>query len=209
MTQQITEYKHIREREAFNDDNNYVTVCQCQLSDVRCHDVDNVVTGQLYVVGVDDGEYCTMHITSLNISLLLTPQNGSYSSPMLEWKPTDGISNNLNKHAWMHTRTHNHFTVQMILSVTTQKSRYQKKHSPTHTHCGDPWPLICFVYLLQSMASSCSIHVPYSLFPQSLSQFSLVYLLAWHPPLHTPHISSPNHCLLFAANAHNITTCFV
>ena len=50
----------------------------------------------------------------------------------------------------------------------------------------------------------CSIYVPDSLFPQSLSKFSLVYLLAWHPPLHTPYISSPNHCLLFAAHAHTI-----
>jgi len=30
------------------------------------------------------------------------------------------------------------------------------------------------------------------LVPQSLSKFSLVYLLAWHPPLHTPYISSPS-----------------
>jgi len=30
----------------------------------------------------------------------------------------------------------------------------------------------------------------------------------WHPPLHTPYISSPNHCLLFAAHDHTITTCF-
>jgi len=48
----------------------------------------------------------------------------------------------------------------------------------------------------------------YSLFPQSLSKFSLVYLLAWYPPLHTPYISSPNHCLLFAAHDHTIATCF-
>ena len=54
----------------------------------------------------------------------------------------------------------------------------------------------------------CSIHVPDSLFPQSLSKFSLVYLLAWHPPLHTPYISSPNHCLLLATHAHTIATCF-
>jgi len=53
----------------------------------------------------------------------------------------------------------------------------------------------------------CSIYVPSSLFPQS-SKFSLVYLLAWHPSLHTPYISSPNHCLLFAAHAHTIATCF-
>ena len=31
----------------------------------------------------------------------------------------------------------------------------------------------------------CLIHVPDNLFPQSLSKFSLVYLLAWHFPLHT------------------------
>jgi len=47
-----------------------------------------------------------------------------------------------------------------------------------------------------------------TVFPQSLSKFSLFYLLAWHPPLHTPYISSPNHCLLFAAHAYTITTCF-
>ena len=45
-------------------------------------------------------------------------------------------------------------------------------------------------------------------FPQSLSKFSLDYLLAWHPPFHTPYNSSPNHCLIFAAHAHTITTCF-
>jgi len=48
----------------------------------------------------------------------------------------------------------------------------------------------------------------FSLFPQSLSKFSLVYLLAWHPPLHTPYISSPNHCLPFVTHAHTIATCF-
>ena len=46
-----------------------------------------------------------------------------------------------------------------------------------------------------------------TVFFHNLSKFSLVYLLAWHPSLHTPYISSPNHCLLFAANAHTIATC--
>ena len=53
----------------------------------------------------------------------------------------------------------------------------------------------------------CSIHVPDSLFPQSLSRFSFVYLLAWHPTLHTPYIFSPNHCLLFTTHAHTVTAC--
>ena len=47
-----------------------------------------------------------------------------------------------------------------------------------------------------------------SLFPQFLSKFSLVYLLAWHPPLHTPYISSPNNYLLFTSHARTISTCF-
>ena len=42
----------------------------------------------------------------------------------------------------------------------------------------DPWHL------------PCSIDMPDSLFPQTLSKFSLVYLLTWHPPLHTPAGSS-------------------
>jgi len=54
----------------------------------------------------------------------------------------------------------------------------------------------------------CSMYVFDSLFPQSLSKFSLLYLLAWHPLLHTPYSSSPNHCLLFTAHAHTIATCF-
>jgi len=42
----------------------------------------------------------------------------------------------------------------------------------------------------------CSIHTSNSLFPQSHSKFSLLYLLAWHPPLHILYISSPNHWLI-------------
>jgi len=60
----------------------------------------------------------------------------------------------------------------------------------------DPWHPPCLIY------------VPNSLFPQSLSKFSLIYLLAKHPPLHTLYISSPNHWLLFTAHAHTIATCF-
>jgi len=47
-----------------------------------------------------------------------------------------------------------------------------------------------------------------NLFAQPLSMSSLVYLLVWSPPPHIPYISSPNQCLLFAAHAHTITTCF-
>ena len=94
-----------------------------------------------------------------------------------------------------------------ILSGTNRVSWYQKKHSPTHTYCGHQLSLICFIHIIWSMASSL-FNLRAYLFPQSLSKFSLGYLLAWHSPLHTPYISSPNHCLIFAAYAHTIATCF-
>jgi len=47
-----------------------------------------------------------------------------------------------------------------------------------------------------------------TVFFHNLCPFSLVYLLAWHPRLHTPYVSSPNHCLLFTARAHTVATCF-
>jgi len=100
--------------------------------------------------------------------------------------------------------TYSRFTALWISSRTTRLSRYQKKHSPTNINhplsassiCYDPWH------------PPSSINVPDSFFPQSVSKFFLVYLLAWHPPLHTPYISSSNHCLLFARHAHTIATCF-
>jgi len=42
------------------------------------------------------------------------------------------------------THTHNHFTAVWILSGTTRVSRYQKKHSPTHTHHGHQSSLSAF-----------------------------------------------------------------
>jgi len=67
--------------------------------------------------------------------------------------------------------------------------------------------LICFLHLLWSMASSVLNLCIWQSFCISLSKFSQVHLLAWHHPLHTPYISSPNHCLLFAAHAHTRATC--
>jgi len=84
--------------------------------------------------------------------------------------------------------THNHFTALWIFSGTTRVSRYQKKHSPTHTYRGHQSYLSAFSIYYDPWHPPCSIHVPDSLFPQSLSKFYLVYLLAWHPPLHTPYI---------------------
>jgi len=41
-----------------------------------------------------------------------------------------------------------------ILSGTSWVSRYQKKHSPTHTYRGHQSSLTCFFHIIRSMASS-------------------------------------------------------
>ena len=88
---------------------------------------------------------------------------------------------------------------------------------------GEPVPEETFTHSLLSWSSiipyllhpSIMIHsiLPFqftclAVFFHSLSKFLLVCLLACHPPFHTPYISSPNHCLLFAAHDHAIATCF-
>ena len=95
---------------------------------------------------------------------------------------------------YTHTHTHNRFTALWNLSGTTWVSRYQKKHSPTHTHRGHQSSQSAFS-IYEPWHPPYSIHVLCSFFPQSLFKFSLVYLLVWYPPLHTPYISSPNHFL--------------
>ena len=87
--------------------------------------------------------------------------------------------------------------VQDNLGEPIPKETFTHSHSSASCIYYDPWH------------PPYSIHVLYSLFPQSLSKFSLVCVLAWHPPLHTPYISSPNLCLLFATHAHTIATCLL
>jgi len=45
--------------------------------------------------------------------------------------------------------THNHFMVLWILSGAIRVSRYQKKHSPTHTYRGHQSSLICFIHVAE------------------------------------------------------------
>ena len=52
-------------------------------------------------------------------------------------------------HAHAHTHTHNRLT-----AGTTRGGRYQKKHSPTHTHPDNQTSFINFFHLLWSIASS-------------------------------------------------------
>jgi len=83
--------------------------------------------------------------------------------------------------AWVvsDTQQNNRFTALWTLSRITQMSQYQKKHSRTHT-CFHQSSLICFLHLLQSMASSLFNLRAWQSF-STISKFSLVYLLAWQP----------------------------
>ena len=109
-------------------------------------------------------------------------------------------------HARTHPRTHTHTHTHTqpfngLWSGTTQVGRYQKKHSPTHTHPEYRTSFIIFLHLQRSMASNFD-----SPLVQPLSRSSLVFLLVLDPQLHTPYISSPNHHL-FAAHAHTNAAC--
>jgi len=108
---------------------------------------------------------------------------------------------------FVNTHTHNCFTALWILSRTTRVSPIPEE---TFTHSHLSWSSV-IPYLLHP---SNTIHgiLLFNLHAwQSLSTISPSFLWstsAWQPLLHTPYISSPNHCLLFAAYAHTIATCF-
>ena len=91
-----------------------------------------------------------------------------------------------------------------LLSVTTRAGRYQKKHSPTHTH---PDHRTFFIVFNDPRHPLCSFYVLVSPLVQPLSRSSLVFLLVLDPQLHIPCISSPNHHLPFAAHAHTNAAC--
>jgi len=84
------------------------------------------------------------------------------------------------------------------MSVTTQVSQYQKKHSRTHIHTIINHPLSDSSIYYEPLHPPCSIYMLDSLFVQPLSKSSLV----WNLPLYIP----PNHSLLFATH-HNLFCC--
>ena len=82
----------------------------------------------------------------------------------------------------------------------------------TFTHSHLSWSSI-ILYLLPPFTTIHSIFPVQFMcltvfFAQPLSKSSLVYLSVWYCPLHTPYISSPNHCLIFTIHAHTNATCF-
>jgi len=80
-----------------------------------------------------------------------TPHHSIFTDRMLFLTPnqlcqsTEGIDNNCNTH----TQPFNG-----LLSGTTRVGRYQKKHSPTHTHPDDRTSFIIFLHLQRAMATS-------------------------------------------------------
>ena len=91
-------------------------------------------------------------------------------------------------------------------SRTTRVGRYQKKHSPTHTHPDHQTSFINFSIYNDQWHPLCSFYMLDSPLVQPLSRSSLGFLLVLDPQLHTPYISSPNHHL-FAALAHTNAAC--
>ena len=74
-----------------------------------------------------------------------------------QYKASDShssLQSHTHTHTHKHTHTHNHIMTLWIFSGTTQVSRYQKKHSPTHTYRGHQSSLTRCLHLLRSMASS-------------------------------------------------------
>ena len=92
------------------------------------------------------------------------------------------------------------------LSGTIRVGRYQKKHSPAHTHPGQRTSFITFFHLQRSTHPLYSAYVLDSPLEQPLSRSSLVFPLVLNPQLHTPCSSSPNHHH-FAAHAHTNAAC--
>ena len=148
------------------------------------------------------GEYSYTIFFNPNISLIWT-------LGMLKFRrQIDTINSPINSK--FHTHTHTHTTVLRLYGFCPGQPGWAGTRSNIH-------PLTPIVVINRRLSASYiyydpwhppySIHVLYSLFPQSLSKFSLVHLLAWHPALHTPYISSHNHCLLFDVYLNTVKNC--
>ena len=104
---------------------------------------------------------------------------------------------------------HVHFTALWILSGVTRVSRYQKKH--THSHLS--WS--SFVLYLHPPSTAIHRILPVqftrlTVFLHNLC-LNLLWSTSWSGILHSiPHSLrySPKDCVLFAAHAYTIATCF-
>jgi len=101
------------------------------------------------------------------------------------------IKSHAHAHARMHTHTHTTVLQLWILSGTTRVSRYQKKHSPTHTYRGHQLSLVCFIRqftcltiffhnfspsFLRSTSWLCTLHFILHIFLHSIIVFFLRHM---------------------------------
>ena len=102
-------------------------------------------------------------------------------------------------------------------TTTTAVSRpfvldYPGEPAPEETFTHSPILIIIqtisFFHLLRSTASYLLNLRAWQSFCKPLSMSSLVYLLVWSSTPHTPYISLPSQCLLFAIHAHTIAARF-
>jgi len=154
--------------------------------------------------------------SSQTISWSVGPYDQTCSSLHLSLEYLDLFGNCKAMHVW-------NYIVQTTTTTTTttilQLSGYCQGLPGWADTRRNIHPLISILIINPNLSASsiycdpwhnpCSIYVPHSFSAQPLSKSSLVYLLVLHPPLHTPYISSPNHCLLFAAYAHIITMLYL
>jgi len=110
-------------------------------------------------------------------------------------------------HTCMRVLTHTHNRFMALLTVRDNWGEPEPEETFTHSHLS--WSSV-IPYLLSPSITICGI-LPVQFtyltdFFHNLSKFSSVYLLAWHPQLHTPYISSsaevPPHFAFLRARCH-------
>jgi len=123
---------------------------------------------------------------------------------------------NRNYASSLHTQTQTHrYTHTTILQLSQFCPGQPRQAGPeeTFTYSHLLWSSIIPYLLPPSITIHGILSVQFMclivLFHNLSPNFSLVFLwTSLHPPLYTPYISSPNHCLIFAGHAYTIATCF-
>jgi len=110
---------------------------------------------------------------------------------------------------FLDTHTHTHTTIlQLSGFCLRQPGEVVREETFTHSHLS--WPSVPYVlHPYTTMHGILPVQSTHLTIPSTISvqvSFGLPLGLAFF--IHTPYISLPNHCLLFATHAHTIATCF-
>jgi len=109
-------------------------------------------------------------------------------------------------HTHTHTQTHTQPLCGSLDFVRNNLGEPVPEETFTHSHLS--WSPVIPYLLPPSIMIHGILPVQFTCLSVFFHSLSPSFLLTWHPPLHTPYISSPNHCLLFAAHARTNPTCF-